>query len=105
MKAVRDPAARYRASSCGGIEVIEQIDGAYSRTYEGVRAAASAWGTREDNIKNCIASGLPLNSPRARGRLITFDTPSDSPYSYDFIQNGDMIKAVLFVDKKDQDIY
>ncbi len=80
-----------------GVTVIEQINGRYSRTYSGVKEAAKARNTSDNAIKNCLASGLPLNRPGKD--VITFDTPVDSPYYYDFVpdENGNL-KATLFIE-------
>ncbi len=80
-----------------GITIIEQINGRYSRTYSGIKEAAREHRTSDNAIKNCLASGLPLNRPG--NDVITFDTPVDSPYYYDFVPdaNGNL-KATLFIE-------
>ncbi len=80
-----------------GIEIIEQVNGKYTRTYSGVKEAARARKTSDNAIKNCLASGLPLNY--AGNDSITFDVPADSPYYYEFVpdENGKP-KATLFIE-------
>lgn len=79
------------------VEIVEYINGEYTRTHCGIKSAAVAWRTSDEAIKNCVASGLPLNYSGIDS--VTFDMPADSPYYYDFIVLPDgTTKAVLFVD-------
>lgn len=89
----------FRGAVRDSIEIIEQVNGKYTRTYAGVKEAARARKTSDNAIKNCLASGLPLNYPGTDS--ITFDVPTDSPYYYEFVPDEDgNPKATLFIELK-----
>lgn len=80
-----------------GLDINEYVNGEYIQTYQSLVEAAAAHNVSPTAIKNCLASGLPLNY---KGRAsITFDTPYDSPYYYEFVpdENGEL-KATLFIE-------
>lgn len=89
----------YRARVEGGLDINEYVNGEYVVTHSSLSEAAEAHRVSVNAIKNCLASGLPLSY---RGRdSITFDTPYDSPYYYEFIpdEKGNL-KATLFIEVK-----
>lgn len=89
----------YKARVNGGLDINEYTNGEYTTTYSSLTEAAEAHKVSVNAIKNCLASGLPLNY---RGcDSITFDTPYDSPYYYDFVpdEHG-TLKPTLFIEVK-----
>ena len=80
-----------------GVDVQEYVNGQYTTTYTSIAEAAKAHKTVANTIKNCIANGFPLNYEGTD--IITFDVPSNSPYSYDYITDANGRKKLeLFID-------
>ena len=80
------------------VPICEYSDGAYVRTYEGIAECAKSWAISTETVKYLCATGNPLY--KQQSPTITFDTPADSPYTYELVRdeaNGKM-KPVLIID-------